>query len=240
MKSVVQVSPKFDTPDPVPHFDTPDPVPHVVQIAPIFDAPDEGLPVGQLERRSTDQRQLLLAAMLVASSDDAIIGKDQLSAITTWNPAAQRLYGYSAEEVVGRNIAFLLPPDRINELDAVLGQVARGAGAQHYETKRVHKDGHLIEVGMTVSPIRDQSGAIVGTSTIQRDITQRKQTDAVIVEMAVMVGSSNDAIIGKTLEGVITTWNRGAENIYGYTADEMIGKSISLIVPPDRPGEVAA
>jgi len=208
----------------------------VVQIAPTF---DEVEPTGVPERRSTDQRQLLLAAMLVASSDDAIIGEDPQSVITTWNPAAQRLYGYSAEEVVGRNIAFLLPPDRINELDAVVGRVAKGAGAQHYETKRVHKDGHLIEVGMTVSPIRDQSGAIVGTSTIQRDITQRKQTDAVIVEMAAIVDSSNDAIIGKTLEGVITTWNRGAENIYGYTADEMIGKSISLIVPPDRPGEVA-
>ena len=208
----------------------------IVQIAPTF---DEVEPTGVPERRSTDQRQLLLAAMLVASSDDAIIGEDQQSVITTWNPAAQRLYGYSAEEVVGRNIAFLLPPDRINELDAVVGRVAKGAGAQHYETKRVHKDGHLIEVGMTVSPIRDQSGAIVGTSTIQRDITQRKQTDAVIVEMAAIVDSSNDAIIGKTLEGVITTWNRGAEDIYGYTADEMIGKSISLIVPPDRPGEVA-
>ncbi|MDQ6722538.1 MAG: PAS domain S-box protein [Candidatus Dormibacteraeota bacterium] len=208
----------------------------VVQIAPTF---DEVEPTGAPERRSTDQRQLLLAAMLVASSDDAIIGEDPQSVITTWNPAAQRLYGYSAEEVVGRNIAFLLPPDRINELDAVVGRVAKGAGAQHYETKRVHKDGHLIEVGMTVSPIRDQSGAIVGTSTIQRDITQRKQTDAVIVEMAAIVDSSNDAIIGKTLEGVITTWNRGAQNIYGYTADEMIGKSISLIVPPDRPGEVA-
>jgi PAS domain S-box-containing protein len=106
-------------------------------------------------RPLSDERQLLLAAMLVASSDDAIIGKDYQSVITSWNPAAQRLYGYSAEEAVGRNIAFLLPRDRLNELEAVLGRVAGGAEAQHYETKRVHKDGSLIDVAMTVSPIRD-------------------------------------------------------------------------------------
>jgi two-component system, OmpR family, sensor histidine kinase VicK len=208
----------------------------ITQVAPKFDAPEEGQPV-QVERRSTDQRQLLLAAMLVASSDDAIIGKDPDSAITTWNPAAQRLYGYSAEEVVGRNISFLLPPDRINELDAVLGQVARGAGAQHYDTKRVHKNGTLIDIAMTVSPIRDLAGTIIGTSTIERDITQRKKTDSVVAEMAAIVDSSNDAIIGKSLEGVITTWNRGAEHVYGYMAAEMVGKNVSLLVPKDRPDE---
>ncbi len=186
----------------------------------------------------SDQRQLLLAAMLVASSDDAIIGKDYQSVVTTWNPAAQRLYGYSAEEVVGRNISFLLPPDRLNELEAVLGRVAAGADAQHYETKRVHKDGSLIDVAMTVSPIRALSGNIVGASTIQRNITQRKKTDTVAAEMAAIVDSSNDAIIGMTLEGLITTWNRGAEHIYGYAAKTMVGKNILLLVPPGRPVEI--
>jgi two-component system, OmpR family, sensor histidine kinase VicK len=185
-----------------------------------------------------DQRQLLLAAMLVASSDDAIIGKDYQSVVTTWNPAAQRLYGYSEEEVVGRNISFLLPPDRLNELNAVLGRVAGGADAQHYETKRVHKDGSLIDVAMTVSPIRDLSGTIVGTSTIQRNITQRKKTETVAAEMAAIVDSSNDAIIGMTLDGLITTWNRGAEHIYGYAAKAMVGKNILLLVPPGRPVEI--
>ena len=176
--------------------------------------------------------------MLVESSDDAIIGKDYQSVVTSWNPAAQRLYGYSAEEVVGKNISFLLPPDRLNELEAVLGRVAGGADAQHYETKRVHKDGSLIDVAMTVSPIRDLSGTIVGTSTIQRNITQRKKTETVAAEMAAIVDSSNDAIIGMTLEGLITTWNRGAEHIYGYTAKAMVGKNILLLVPPGRPVEI--
>lgn len=185
-----------------------------------------------------DGNQVLLAAMLVASSDDAIIIKDLDNAITTWNPAAQRLYGYAAEEVVGRNISFLLPPDRLDELLAVEGRVAHGATAQHYETKRIHKDGHLIDIAVTVSPIHDSSGAIVGTSTIQRNITERKQTDAVTAEMAAIVDSSNDAIIGMTLKGVITTWNRGAEHIYGHSSTEMVGQSILSLVPPGRPVEV--
>ena len=207
----------------------------VLQVPPVFDETPESTEA--VARPPTDQRHLLLAAMLVASSDDAIIGKDPQSVITTWNPAAERLYGYKAEEVVGRNISILLPPDRTDELEAVLGRVAKGAGAQHYDTKRVHKDGHLIDVAMTVSPIRDLEGGIVGTSTIQRNITERKKTDTVIAEMAAIVDSSNDAIIGKTLEGVITTWNRGAEMVYGYTAAEVIGKNISMLVPADRPHE---
>ena len=178
--------------------------------------------------------------MLIESSDDAIIGKTADGVITTWNRAAQRMYGYASDEVVGKNISFLLPPDRLSELDAVTGRVAKGAGAKRYETKRVHKDGRLIDVAMTVSQIRDEDGTIVGTSTIQRNITERKRTDAVTAEMAAIVDSSNDAIIGKTLDGVITTWNRGAEHVYGYTAEEMIGKSVSLLVPAERPDEVRA
>jgi two-component system, OmpR family, sensor histidine kinase VicK len=181
---------------------------------------------------------VLLAAMLVESSDDAIIGMNRQSEITTWNRAAQRLYGHASEDVVGSNIAFLLPQDRLDELEQVLGRVADGLGAQHYETKRVHKDGGLIDVAVTVSPIQDQAGAIVGTSTIQRDITQRKQNDAITAQLAAIVDSSNDAIVGKTLQGVVTSWNRGAEHVYGYTADEMIGKNVALLLPSDRPNEV--
>lgn len=182
--------------------------------------------------------QHLLAATLVESSDEAIMAKNLKSVGTAWNPAAQRLFGYTAEEVVGQNISFLLPPDRLGELESVQGRVADGAGAQHYETKRIHKDGHVLDVAMTVSPIRDAKGTIVGTSTIARDITERKRTDAVTAELAAIVDSSNDAIIGKTLQGVITTWNRGAEHVYGYAANEMVGKNVSLLVPPDRPDEL--
>jgi two-component system sensor histidine kinase VicK len=181
---------------------------------------------------------VLLAAMLLESSDDAIIGTNRQGMITTWNRAAGRLYGYAAHDVLGKNIAFLLPKDRAEELEALLLRVADDGGAQHYETKRVHRDGAVIDVAVTVSPIRDLDDSIVGISTIQRNITERKKTDAVVAELAAIVDSSNDAIIGKTLEGVVTTWNRGAEHVYGFTAEEMVGKSVSLLVPPGHPDEI--
>ena len=160
------------------------------------------------------------------------------SVITTWNPAAQRLYGYTAREVIGKKGTFLLPQDRLGELEAVQNSAATTAKGQDYETKRVHKDGHVVDVAISVSPIRDLTGTVIGMSARSRDITERKRTDAVTAEMAAIVDSSNDAIIGKTLQGIITSWNRGAEYVYGYTAAETIGKSVSLLVPPGRPDEV--
>lgn len=177
-----------------------------------------------------------LAAMLVESSDDAIIAMTPESVITTWNRSAQRLYGYTANEAVGRNVSFLLPPDRLGEVDGIQLQVATGGG-QEYETKRVHKDGHLIDVSIAASPILDSVGKMVGLSARSRNITERKRTDSVTAEMAAIVDSSNDAIIGKTLTGVITTWNRGAEHVYGYTAEEAVGKNVSLLLPPERSDE---
>jgi two-component system sensor histidine kinase VicK len=188
--------------------------------------------------KATDADGLLLAALLVESSDDAIIGMTGQSLITTWNRSAERLYGYSAREVIGKKGSLLLPKDRLSELDRVQRHAATTAGAQEFETKRVHKDGHAIDVAIAVSPIHDKAGITIGISSRSRDIGERKRTDALMAEMAAIVDSSNDAIIGKTLQGVITTWNRGAEQVYGYTALEMIGKDISLLVPRGRPDEI--
>ena len=188
--------------------------------------------------KATDAQALQLAALLVESSDDAIIGMTPNSVITTWNRSAQRLYGYTAGEVIGKKGSFLLPQDRLSELDQVQTRAATTARAQEFETKRVHKDGHLIDVAIAVSPIHDKAGLTIGISSRSKDIGERKRTDALVAEMAAIVDSSNDAIIGRTLEDVITTWNRGAEKVYGYTAAEMIGRSIAVLVPGGSSDEI--
>jgi PAS domain S-box-containing protein len=116
-------------------------------------------------------------AAIVESSDDAIVSKTLDGIVTSWNPAAEKLFGYSAEEIVGRPIATLAPLDRENEMPAILERIRRGEKIDHFETVRRRKDGSLVDVSLTVSPILDEKGRIVGASKIARDITARKQAD---------------------------------------------------------------
>jgi PAS domain S-box-containing protein len=116
-------------------------------------------------------------AAIVESSDDAIVSKTLDGIITSWNPAAERLFGYTAEEVIGRPIWILAPPDRENEMPANLERVRRGERVERYDTVRRRKDGSLLDISLTVSPIRDEAGRIVGASKIARDITARKQAE---------------------------------------------------------------
>ena len=134
------------------------------------------------ERRRAEQERSLLAA-IVASSDDAIISKTLEGRITSWNQAAQQLYGYSPEEVLGRPIAILVPPDRSSELARILARLAEGEQIGHYETVRVKKDGERIDVSLTVSPIRDAAGTVLGASTITRDITSRKRAEKTLAAL---------------------------------------------------------
>ena len=180
----------------------------------------------------------LVLAAIVESFDDAIIGKTLQNVITSWNAGAERLYGYSAEQMVGRSISVLVPLDRPDEINDILAKVKTGARVEHFETKRVHKDGTVIDVSLSVSPVRDADGTVVGASLVARDISARKRTDAHRSELAAIVDSSDDAIIGKTLDGVITSWNHGAQHLYGYAAEEMVGQTIALLVPPARPHEL--
>jgi len=117
-------------------------------------------------------------AAIIANSDDAIASKDLDGIITSWNPGAERLFGYSAQEAVGRPMAMLIPPERADEEPAILSRIARGETTDHFETVRVHKDGRRLDVSVTVSPIRDHRGRIVGASKIARDITARKLAEA--------------------------------------------------------------
>ena len=128
------------------------------------------------ERRRAEQQRSLLAA-IVASSDDAIIGKTLDGTITSWNQAAQELYGYTPVEVLGRSIVILVPPERTSELPQILRRVIEGEHLGRYETVRVKKNGERVDVSLTVSPIRDAAGTVVGASAISRDITSRKRAD---------------------------------------------------------------
>ena len=125
------------------------------------------------ERKRIDEVRLRLAS-IVQSSDDAIISKTLDGIITSWNPGAQRLFGYSAEEAVGQPMALLVPPDRAQEELDILARIATGESVDHFETVRRHQTGTLIDVSVTISPIRDAEGRIIGASKIARDITERK------------------------------------------------------------------
>jgi PAS domain S-box-containing protein len=114
-------------------------------------------------------------AAIVASSDDAIVSKNLDGVIQTWNAAAERMFGYTPEEAIGRHISLIIPEDRLSEEAHVLKQVRAGIGVAHYETIRRHKDGGLVEISLTVSPIRDEQGIIVGASKIARDITEQNR-----------------------------------------------------------------
>jgi len=121
-------------------------------------------------------------AAIVSSSDDAIASKDLNGMILSWNAAAERMFGYTAAEAIGRHISLIIPKDRLDEETFVIGQIRSGAAVEHYETIRQRKDGSLIEISLSVSPIHDQDGRIVGASKIARDITERKQLERTATE----------------------------------------------------------
>jgi PAS domain S-box-containing protein len=128
------------------------------------------------ERKHAEQLRERLAA-IVDSSDDAIISKTLDGTIASWNRGAGTVFGYSAAEMVGKPMLVLLPPDRIDEESDLLARIRRGERVEHFETVRVRKDGTNIDVSVTISPIRDSKGVIVGASKIARDITQRKRAE---------------------------------------------------------------
>jgi len=134
-----------------------------------------------IERKRADDAMARLAA-IVSSSDDAIISKDLDGIIRSWNKGAERMFGYSSEETIGKPVTILIPEDHIDEEPEILQRIRRGESVQHYETIRRRKDGSLLDIGLTVSPVRDASGRIVGASKIARDITRRKRAEAAIRE----------------------------------------------------------
>jgi PAS domain S-box-containing protein len=135
------------------------------------------------ERKLGEEAVLRLAA-IIASSDDAIISKDLDGTIRSWNGGAERIFGYLAEEIIGKPIMILIPPDRQKEEETILERIGRGERVEHYQTIRQHKDGSLIDISLSISLVRNAQGKVIGASKIARDITEHKRSEAQIINLA--------------------------------------------------------
>jgi len=184
-----------------------------------------------------DDLSLRHLAKIVDSSDDAIISKDLNGTILSWNAAAERTFGYTAAEAIGQSIRMIIPADRQSEEDFVLGQIRAGQAVRHYETFRQRKDGTQLPISLTVSPIYNDAGIVIGASKIARDLSERREADRAARRLAAVVESSDDAIVAKNLDSTITSWNRAAERMFGFTAAEAIGRSVRMIIPDDLQSE---
>jgi PAS domain S-box-containing protein len=193
-------------------------------------------------RDVTEQRKADLAvrrlAAIVEGSEDAILSKNLRGTVTSWNRGAERIYGYSSKEMIGRPIGIVIPPDRQNEEEEILAKIQRGERIDHFETVRQTKDGRQIHVSLSASPIRDSEGEIQGVSKIARDITERKRIEQALRES----NARNEAILQSALDGIIVIdhasrvleFNAAAEKIFGFKRSEVIGQSMAERIIPER------
>ena len=180
-----------------------------------------------------DDRRILAA--IVESSEDAIIAKDLDGIILSWNRGAERMYGYSAGEAIGRPISLLIPSDQRHEFDEILNNIRAGQRVANLQTRRLRKDGRLLDVSVTVSPIKDSTGLIVGASTIARDITDAKRTEQALrgsdARWRAIVESAVDGIVVIDARGHVEAFNRAAERLFGYEAHEVVGQNVNMLMP---------
>jgi len=181
--------------------------------------------------RAQDSRERLAA--IVESSDDAIIGKNLDGVIQSWNSGAERVFGYRADEMIGRPILTLIPPERSLEEDRILGLLRRGQRVDHFETVRMTKTGERIEVSVTASPIRNVNGVIVGASKIARDITERKRAERALAQQRewfrITLSSIGDAVITTDRHGEVSFMNSIAERLTGWSSDEAVGQPLANV-----------
>jgi PAS domain S-box-containing protein len=160
-------------------------------------------------------------ASIVESSDDAIVSKNLDGIILTWNRGAERIFGYTAHEVIGRPVTILMPPDRVNEEPGILARIRGGERIDHYETVRRHKDGTLLDISLTVSPVKDSYGRVIGASKIARNITDRKRAEAELRDserrLQELLAAIPAAIYTTDIEGKITYFNEAAVALAGRT-----------------------
>ena len=182
------------------------------------------------ERQCAEESVRQLASIFTCS-DDAIVGKTLDGIVTSWNPGAETTYGYSAQEMIGRSIAVTVPPDRLNEFRTLMQGVARGEQARQYETVRVRKDRRTIHVSLSISPVKDVTGKVVGASTIARDITERKRAEEELRKASRytrnLLEASLDPLVTISKDGKIMDVNRATEMATGVSRERLIGSDFS-------------
>ncbi|MGN6244221.1 MAG: EAL domain-containing protein [Motilibacteraceae bacterium] len=190
-----------------------------------------------------------LLTNLVQHSHDAILTKGLDGTVWSWNPAAERLYGWSAAEVLGRSVHVIVPAHRHHEVDEIIDAVRRGVPRERHDAERVTKDGRRVVVNLSVSPLRDGGGRVIGAAVIAHDVTAERLAAAEVERhrqdehrqaqlLAALVRHSHDAILTKGVDGTVWSWNPAAEQLYGWTAAEIVGQPVHLIAPPERHAEI--
>ena len=204
-------------------------------ISPVHDTSGTVVAASKIVRDITEQKraratQAYLSA-IVESSEDAILSKDLNGVIQTANAAAQRVFGYTSSELLGQSIRMLIPDDRQTEEDDILARVRAGERLQHFETVRLSKGGRELDISLSVSPIRDESGAIVGVAKIARDITEQKRLGRELAAQQewfrVTLGSIGDAVIASDPDGRVTYMNGSAQTLTGWTAADAGGRALA-------------
>lgn len=185
-------------------------------------------------RRSAQLTNTRLAA-IVSSSDDAIIGKTIDGIVTDWNAAAQDIFGYDADEMIGQSISRLLPPGMEDEERKILARIRAGEKVDHFETRRLHKNGSIIDVSVTVSPVWDDEGILIGASKVARDITAARRAQTALREreahLQSVLDTVPDAMVVIDTRGVMQSFSATAEKLFGYSASEAVGKNVSILMP---------
>jgi PAS domain S-box-containing protein len=189
------------------------------------------------ERKQVESTAARLAA-IVEFSDDAIIGKDLQGEVTSWNAGAERMFGYSACEIVGQPMMRLIPPDLRQEEMGIMGLIRRGESVKHLDTERVCKDGTRVPIAVTVSPIKDSNGKIIGASKVARDITERKRAEEALrsseARYRMLFDYAPDGIVIVDSKGYYLDANASICRTLGYTRDEFIGLNASDVVAPEE------
>ncbi|HEY0185419.1 MAG TPA: PAS domain S-box protein [Rhodopila sp.] len=186
-------------------------------------------------RRSTAEEMASRLAAIVTSSDDAIIGKTLDGIVTDWNSGAEAIFGYAAAEIIGKPISLLLPPGQEDEMAEVFQRIGAGARVEHYETRRRRKDGAIIDVSLTISPIWDGAGRLAGASKVARDVTGTKRALIELQEreahLRSVLETIPDAIIAIDSAGIMRSFSAAAERLFGYTVEEAVGQNVSMLMP---------